>query len=152
MDNLVRLALLGSRKAQEEITNRGEFLPCWCCGSDEVNFVNDRGFQIKCQKCKSTGKAGSLLNAMKNWNTRPSVLPSLVLCKDCKYRCNCSNYIGETGVFGDYDFCSKGEREDEYDPDVQWCLSELRDILEIMGDMSSDRQRELVQADLRRTQ
>ena len=115
MDNLVRLALLGSRKAQEEITNRGEFLPCWCCGSDEVNFVNDRGFQIKCQKCKRTGKAGSLLNAMKNWNTRPSVLPSLVLCKDCKYRCNCSNYIGETGVFGDYDFCSMGERKDDHE-------------------------------------
>lgn len=41
---------------------------------------------------------------------------------------------------------------DKYDPDVQWCLSELRDILEIIGDMSGDRLRELVQADLRRTQ
>lgn len=41
---------------------------------------------------------------------------------------------------------------DKYEPDVQWCLSELRDILEIIGDMSGDRLRELVQADLRRTQ
>lgn len=31
--------------------------------------------------------------------------------------------------------------------DVQWCLSELRDILNIIGDMSVDYLRKLVQAD-----
>lgn len=31
--------------------------------------------------------------------------------------------------------------------DVQWCLSELRDILGIIGDMSVDHLREMVQAD-----
>lgn len=36
---------------------------------------------------------------------------------------------------------------DKYEPDVQWCLSELRDILEIIGDMSGDRLRELIEAD-----
>ena len=45
------------------------------------------------------------------------------------------------------DIVKKLISSDEYDPDVQWCLSELRDILEIIGDMSSDRLRELREAD-----
>lgn len=31
--------------------------------------------------------------------------------------------------------------------DVQWCLGELQDILEVIGDMTIDRLRELAQAD-----
>lgn len=31
--------------------------------------------------------------------------------------------------------------------DVQWCLSELRDVLGVIGDMSVSRLRELIQAD-----
>lgn len=46
------------------------------------------------------------------------------------------------------DIVKKLISSDEYGPDVQWCLSELRDILEIVGDMSGDRLRELVQADV----
>ncbi|MBS5145953.1 MAG: hypothetical protein KHY89_10745 [Butyricicoccus pullicaecorum] len=46
------------------------------------------------------------------------------------------------------DIVKKLISSDEYDPDVQWCLSELRDILEIVGDMSGERLRELVQADV----
>lgn len=34
--------------------------------------------------------------------------------------------------------------------DVQWCLSELRDILGVIGDMSVSRLRELVRADRER--
>ena len=45
------------------------------------------------------------------------------------------------------DIAKKLISSNEYDPDVQWCLSELRDILEIMGDMSSDRLREIIEAD-----
>ena len=45
------------------------------------------------------------------------------------------------------DIVKKLISSDEYGPDVQWCLSELRDILEIVGDMSGDRLRELIEAD-----
>lgn len=31
--------------------------------------------------------------------------------------------------------------------DVQWCLSELQDLLEVIGDMNDDRLRELLKAD-----
>lgn len=45
------------------------------------------------------------------------------------------------------DIVKKLISSDEYEPDVQWCLSELRDILEIVGDMSGDRLRELAETD-----
>lgn len=120
MMNEVERALLGDKEEQDALTERYELLPCPFCGSKAHLFVQN-GVRVICPKCDASSKIlvdgrgprGFTGNATKAvvraWNTRTQVV---VFCKGCKYRNNCANHIGETATFGDYDFCSMGEREE----------------------------------------
>ena len=85
----VKLALLGDSAAQERITERGELLPCPCCGG---NARQNGRFFISYVSCKSCGLEMCILkengydcdsDALKNtiaykvrmkWNTRAPIL------------------------------------------------------------------------------
>lgn len=117
MDELTRRAMLGDREAREEFTKQGKTLPCPYCGSEWTQVrhmgitVLDSGYRGECDNCFAITKPfRTPEEAVAAWNRRP--LMTVVFCKDCKYRNNCVNHTGETGIFGDYDFCSWGERED----------------------------------------
>ena len=82
MDDKI-LALLGDRSAQEQITERGELLPCQCGGNAELVFQK-RGslllyknnlYTVECKKCgmSSTVCIGNE-TAIRNWNTRAPIL------------------------------------------------------------------------------
>lgn len=45
------LALLGDRAAQERITERGELLPCPCCGAQPEQFGGSSISYVHCDKC-----------------------------------------------------------------------------------------------------
>lgn len=119
-DKLTLCALMGDQEAQKELTEQYKLLPCPFCGSEARLFVQN-GVRVICPKCDASSKIlvdgrgphGVTGNATKAvvqaWNTRH---PAPVFCKDCKYRNGCANHIRETGIFGDYDFCSMGERTD----------------------------------------
>lgn len=106
MDKLVKLALLGNRKAQEEITKRGELLPCPFCGGKAVLF-RQRAWVI-CENCKTEGElCENSEKAIEKWNTRPKLV---TFCKDCKryYKGKCMAYDEFVSVEPD-DFCGRGE-------------------------------------------
>lgn len=125
-NELTRRALLGDETAQMKLTEQGKLLPCPCCGGEaklkkgfpSKQIAHCRQAVVQCKKCGVRTVTHKQLPmerwqdvdnyAITDWNTRP---PLVVFCKHCKYRHNCTNYTGETGVFGDYDFCSQGERE-----------------------------------------
>ena len=73
--DIVRRALLGDKKAQEELTEKGELLPCPFC-RNEKNIISNWGlWRVWCPVCK--GKADDTLtrkDAIKAWNTRPQIL------------------------------------------------------------------------------
>lgn len=48
MNNLIRRALLGDRKAQEECTRQGIALPCPCCVWEMVDDVEAPGLGGYC--------------------------------------------------------------------------------------------------------
>lgn len=77
------LALLGDRSAQEQITERGELLPCQCGGNAELVFQK-RGsllfykydlYTVECKKCRMISNVyiGNKM-AIRNWNTRAPIL------------------------------------------------------------------------------
>lgn len=118
MDEWTRRALLGDREAQKEFTDRYSLLWCpYCLCQAKITVEN--GVSVVCTHCKARTKTlfdkvpfilpgeTATEQVVKSWNTRPSLV---VFCKDCKYRNNCANRTGETGTFGDYDFCSMGKR------------------------------------------
>ena len=85
---LIRRALLGSREAQQECTEKGIVLPCWRCGGEsEIQELHTGGKPIYAVTCKKTycGAYGCACStqqkAIEYWNTRPA--PPIGRCKDC---------------------------------------------------------------------
>ena len=85
---LIRRALLGSREAQQECTEKGIVLPCWRCGGEsEIEELHTGGKPIYVVTCKKTycGAYGCACStqqkAIEYWNTRPA--PPIGRCKDC---------------------------------------------------------------------
>ena len=74
---LIRCALLGSREAQQECTEKGIVLPCWRCGGEsEIQELHTGGKPIYAVTCKKTycGAYGCACStqqkAIEYWNTR----------------------------------------------------------------------------------
>ena len=85
---LIRRALLGSREAQKECTEKGIVLPCWRCeGESEIQELHTGGKPIYAVTCKKTycGAYGCACStqqkAIEYWNTRPA--PPIGRCRDC---------------------------------------------------------------------
>lgn len=117
---LIRRALLGSREAQQECTEKGIVLPCPFCGSDSKVFADIDLFGARCVDSTCIGhdmRAEYYFRdrAIEDWNTRPA--PPVGRCKDCINATNPGNNI----VFCDYferdvmpdDFCSCFEPREE---------------------------------------
>lgn len=85
---LIRRALMGSREAQQECTEKGIVLPCWRCGGEsEIQELHTGGKPIYAVTCKKTycGAYGCACStqqkAIEYWNTRPA--PPIGRCRDC---------------------------------------------------------------------
>lgn len=85
---LMRRALMGSREAQQECTEKGIVLPCWRCGGEsEIQELHTGGKPIYAVTCKKTycGAYGCACStqqkAIEYWNTRPA--PPIGRCRDC---------------------------------------------------------------------
>ena len=79
---LIRLALMGSREAQQECTKKRIVLPCPFCGNKNIRISNWGMWRCWCPEC--LGKSEDSLrerDAIKHWNTRPA--PPGGRCKDC---------------------------------------------------------------------
>lgn len=83
MDSLVRKALLGDKKSQEECTEKGIVLPCPFCGN-ENNIISNWGmFRVWCPHCKAKSEDTlTTRDALKSWNARPA--PPIGRCGECK--------------------------------------------------------------------
>lgn len=84
MDSLVRKALLGDKKSQEECTEKGIVLPCPFCGN-ENNIISNWGmFRVWCPHCKAKSEDTlTTRDALKSWNTRPA--PPIGRCEECEF-------------------------------------------------------------------
>ncbi len=100
--DIIKRAMLGDEKAQEEITARGEMLPCPKCYSEEIKIDGD-GHDIldpntlgiidyiphnfiyaRCEECNYTSAPINIIGEMefedaekqliKDWNSRPQLL------------------------------------------------------------------------------
>ena len=113
---LIRRALLGSREAQKECTEKGIVLPCWRCGGEsEIQELHTGGKPIYAVTCKKTycGAYGCACStqqkAIEYWNTRPA--PPVGRCRDCLWylptskRCKYS-LGGLWGEVNELSFCS----------------------------------------------
>ena len=85
---LIRRALMGSREAQQECTEKGIVLPCWRCGGEsEIQELHTGGKPIYAVTCKKTycGAYGCACStqqkAIEYWNTRQA--PPIGRCRDC---------------------------------------------------------------------
>ena len=114
---LIRRALMGSREAQQECTEKGIVLPCWRCGGEsEIQELHTGGKPIYAVTCKKTycGAYGCACStqqkAIEYWNTRPA--PPVGRCKDCSWylpiskRCRCG-FSGLWGEVNELSFCSE---------------------------------------------
>lgn len=80
--DIVRRALLGDKKAQQELTEKGELLPCPFCGSKDIDYGicigTLNGFDyIECENCFfeiTDISSHNLENIRKKWNNRPQIL------------------------------------------------------------------------------
>ena len=123
---LIRRALLGSREAQQECTEKGIVLPCPFCGSDSKVFADIDLFGVRCVDSTCTGydmraEYYSRSRAIEDWNTRPA--PPVIHakwewhgpCRDNKgtYWATCTD-CGIRQRLGDYEnYCPKcGARMD----------------------------------------
>ena len=85
---LIRRALMGDEKAQEECTNRAIILPCPFCGG-EAALVEEAGlYSICCKDGTCIGsdihpEYGELICAIADWNTRPA--PPIGRCGECRH-------------------------------------------------------------------
>ena len=111
---LIRRALLGSREAQEECTEKGIALPYPFCGSDSKVFADIDLFGVRCVDFTCIGhdmraEYYSRCGAIEDWNTRP--VPPIGRCKDCLWylpkskRCKYS-LGGLWGEVNELSFCS----------------------------------------------
>ena len=107
---LIRRALLGSRGAQQECTEKRIVLPCPFCGNKNIRISNWGMWRCWCPEC--LGKSEDSLrerDAIKHWNTRPA--PPIGMCKDCLWylpiskRCKYS-LGGLWGEVNELSFCS----------------------------------------------
>ena len=85
---LIRRALLGSREAQQECTEKGIVLPCPFCGSDSKVFADIDLFGARCVDSTCIGhdmRAEYYLRdrAIEDWNTRQA--PPIGRCGECKW-------------------------------------------------------------------
>ena len=79
---LIRRALMGSREAQQECTEKRIVLPCPFCGNKNIRISNWGMWRCWCPEC--LGKSDDSLrerDAIKHWNTRPA--PPVGRCRDC---------------------------------------------------------------------
>lgn len=116
MNDLIRRALLGDRKAQEECTRQGIALPCPCCGGEAAEKMEGAlyfGAKIVCKKCgmgtestKMATPSGNRKAALTAWNTRPA--PPIGRCETCGYWIKTTCYCWKSKVFG------QSCRKDEY--------------------------------------
>ena len=107
---LIRRALLGSREAQQESTEKRIALPCPFCGNKNIRISNWGMWRCWCPEC--LGKSEDSLrerDAIKHWNTRPA--PPIGRCRDCLWylpiskRCKYS-LGGLWGEVNELSFCS----------------------------------------------
>lgn len=82
MDGLIRRALLGDERAQQECTRREIVLPCPKCGKGKIIFWDKKMKWYSCWDCgMKSGPKKSFGEALRDWNTRPG--PPIGRCKDC---------------------------------------------------------------------
>lgn len=107
---LIRRALLGGNRAQQECTEKGIVLPCPFCGNKNILISNWGMWRCWCPEC--LGKSEDSLrkrDAIKHWNTRPA--PPVGRCRDCLWylpiskRCKYS-LGGLWGEVNELSFCS----------------------------------------------
>lgn len=82
---LIRRALLGDERAQQECTDKWIAIPCPFCQGDKTarRYVCGEGF-IECLTCHATSSMRSNPDeALKDWNTRPA--PPVGRCGECKF-------------------------------------------------------------------
>ena len=86
--DIVKRALLGDKKAQQELTGKGELLPCHICGNVPVLLINRKTYVEKnkkilkntemfifCHVCEiKTAISMNKKDLIKAWNTRPQIL------------------------------------------------------------------------------
>ena len=120
---LIRRALMGSREAQKQCTEKEIVLPCWRCGGEsEIQELHTGGKPIYAVTCKKTycGAYGCACStqqkAIEYWNTRPA--PPVGRCKDCLWYLpiskRCKYSIG--GLWGEVNglsFCSCFEPKED---------------------------------------
>lgn len=126
MDELVRKALLGDKKAQEECSQKGILLPCPCCGGTARQHGRFCISYIECDNCGLEScvmdeletdydsvpfKCTLVYKVRKKWNTRPA--PPIGRCNDCatkeKATVNAKGFLicPASGMeITDEDFCS----------------------------------------------
>ena len=85
MDDIARRAMLGDRQAQDEVTARGELLPCPFCGGKAVMIEGDDFLTVRCESCETEKSEygdcydeGFMLDTYgsclkRRWNSRVSV-------------------------------------------------------------------------------
>lgn len=74
--DLVKRALLGDDNAQCEITQKGELLPCPCCGNTRIALKHNGPYYYECCNCgtRSISYHVSTNYIRFRWNTRAKVL------------------------------------------------------------------------------
>lgn len=86
MDEIKR-ALLGDKKAQMAVTERGELLPCPICNSNNTNIIESKQLKYVMAECRSCGYQINVFDEIKyktiqdmtdaifeKWNARPQIL------------------------------------------------------------------------------
>lgn len=122
---LIRCALMGSREAQQDCTDKGILLSCPLCkGVGTLHSVNSlESIYAVCQSCGiMTRGYKEAKGAIARWNTRPA--PPVGSCKDCKsYTAlgRCKVHSQEPDQYGAWayvemlpdDFCSYFEPKED---------------------------------------
>jgi hypothetical protein len=135
MDNLVRKALLGDKKSQEECTEKGNVLPCPFCGKELREHKTRKWTVTKDESINRTivehkAKTGCHLDNwamdkeldLESWNTRPA--PPIGRCGECEHYNTKLHYCDILSQESDYrelhyvlmspdDFCSYFEPKEE---------------------------------------
>lgn len=123
---LIRCALMGDEKAQEECTNKGIVLPCPLCRSKaaiQQDITGKESYHVVCNNVKDMCNLIAGLPmwseseevALKAWNTRPA--PPIGRYGECKHYYSEAPGMGYCDnvqdVKGDTDYCSCFEPKEE---------------------------------------